>query len=153
LNHTTRFRGRGLDNDIAWHNVRAHPLLVRLASLPLRLWGLACTAPLLVVLHETVLGVVPGPIANTSGQGALVLRRAPSRGQAIVYLNPLAPGRHASGRVAAVPGERGLRSGQLWVECEGAAGAELDSRHFGALPAPLVAGTPLLFFPSPFSAQ
>ena len=124
-----------------------------LAALALRrLWGAACSLPLLAVLHETVLGVVPGPIANTPSQGALVLRPAaasPSRNAAVVYENPLAPGRHASGRVQAVPGERALQSGQLWVASEGP--AAVDSAMFGALPATLVVGTPLLFFPSPFS--
>lgn len=92
------------------------------------------------------MGIIPGPIANTHSQGAIVLRRAPAKGQALIYANPLAPGQYASGRVVAVPGERALRSGQLWVEGESAA----DSWAFGPLPAPMVAGTPLLFFPSPF---
>ena len=104
------------------------------------------------MLHETVLGVLPFPIANTPGQGALVLRRVtPSRNQAIIYHNPLAPGRHAAGRVTAVPGERGLRSGQLWVDCEDSTAAGVDSTQFGALPASLVVGAPLLYFPSPFA--
>jgi hypothetical protein len=128
----------------------------KLAARALRaLWGAACSAPLLAVFHETVIGVVPGPIANTQHQGALVWRpAAPSRGAAVVFENPLAPGRHASGRVAAVPGERALLSGQLWVAAgAGGPAPRVDSEAFGPLPAALVAGAPLLFFPSPCAPE
>ena len=112
--------------------------------------------PLLIVLNDSVATIVPGPIANTAKQGAVVLRcaGAPARGQAILYEHPCAPGTHAWGRVARAPAEMGrLQSGQLWVSVEGAEaepGSEhgVDSQSFGPLPLPLVVGTPIAFFPS-----
>ena len=131
-----------------------------------RSYAVLVNLPLAFVFHEHVLGCEPGPLANTPRRGAIVLRAslraAPARGSAVVFRSPLAPG-CAAGTVVGVAGDArpdapgfALQSGQRWVEGAGApsggagAGAAADSGAFGPLPASLVVGTPLLYFPSPF---
>jgi len=128
-----------------------------------RAWRAGTLLPLLAAVHELLVGVEAGPVANAracalddgggGGAAVLVARRArAARGALVVFSRPDGGGA-AAAVVRGVPGDvaegaRGLRllaPGELWVVApSGGGGARaVDSETFGPLPRALVRGVPV----------
>jgi len=133
--------------------------MLRLAA-----WRALTLSPLALAVHELLLGVEAGPVANARACALpgdallLVARRArPARGARVLFAPPAGGGAGAAaGVVRGVPGDvaegadgrlRPLAEGELWVVAGGGAGGgaggALDSEAFGPLPRALVRGVPV----------